>query len=68
MKLTLELEQDANGRWVAEVPELPGVSAYGNSPEAATSSAKALAFRILADQIEAGEISAAMVQNVSFGE
>lgn len=68
MKLTLELKQDANGRWTAEVPELPGVAGFGESPEAASASAKALSFRVLATQLEAGELSGAMVQNVSFGE
>jgi predicted RNase H-like HicB family nuclease len=66
MKLTLDLEQETDGRWIAEVPELPGVLAYGPTADEAARAARALAFRVLADQIEAGEISDTLVQNVSF--
>jgi predicted RNase H-like HicB family nuclease len=68
MKLTLEVTQDANGRWIAEVPELPGVTGYGNSAETASTAAKALSFRVLAAQLEAGDLNGTMVENVSFGE
>lgn len=66
MKLTLDVEQEADGRFIAEVPELPGVRAYGATEEDAARLARVLAFRALADQIEAGELSATMVQTVSF--
>jgi len=66
MTLTIELEQEADGRWIAEVPELPGVLAYGDSPDHAAQSARALAFRVLADQIDAGEVDATAVTYVSF--
>jgi len=45
---TVEIEQEADGRWLAEVVELPGVLAYGDSPEAAVSRGQALARRVLA--------------------
>jgi predicted RNase H-like HicB family nuclease len=55
MKLTLEVEQEEDGRWIAEVPELPGVLAYGHSREQAIASAEALALRVLAERLENGE-------------
>jgi predicted RNase H-like HicB family nuclease len=66
MKLTIELEQEVDGRWIAEVPELPGVLAYGDTQDKAAQLARALAFRVLADQLEAGEIDARSVNSVSF--
>lgn len=56
MRLTLEIEQEDDGRWIAEVVDLPGVLAYGAGPEEAIRSARALALRVLADQIENGEL------------
>ena len=55
MKLTLEVEQEEDGRWVAEVPELPGVLVYGDSREKAIAGAEALALRVLAERLENGE-------------
>lgn len=55
MTLTIELEQEADGRWIAEVPDLPGTLVYGSSPEEVTAKAKALALRLLADRLEDGE-------------
>ncbi|MGZ5196147.1 MAG: type II toxin-antitoxin system HicB family antitoxin [Ramlibacter sp.] len=52
MRLTLEYEQEADGRWLAEVPQLPGVIAYGATPGDAMSKAQALALRVLADRLE----------------
>jgi predicted RNase H-like HicB family nuclease len=66
MTLTIELEQESDGRWIAEVPELAGVLVYGDTQERASQLARALAFRVLADQIEAGEVEAGLVTNVSF--
>ena len=66
MRLTIELEQEADGRWIAEVPELSGVLAYGDTQDKAAQLARALAFRVLADQLEAGEIEAHSVNSVSF--
>ncbi len=55
MKLTLEVEQEEDGRWIAEVPDLPGVLTYGQSREQAIASAEALALRVLAERLENGE-------------
>ncbi len=49
LKLTIQLEQETDGRWIAEVPKLPGVLAYGDTEEKAAQLARALAFRVLAD-------------------
>jgi predicted RNase H-like HicB family nuclease len=51
----VEVQREADGRWVGEVPELPGVLAYGVDREEAIAKAKALAFRVLADRLEHGE-------------
>ena len=57
MNFTLECEQEADGRWIAEVPELPGVHAYGTSSSAAMAKAEVLALRVIAERIESGELS-----------
>lgn len=49
---TIETEQETDGRWIAEIVELPGVMAYGSTTEQAQANAEALAFRVLADEIE----------------
>jgi predicted RNase H-like HicB family nuclease len=51
----IELEQEEDGRWLAEVLELPGVMAYGQSQEAAVSKVQALALRVVAERLEHGE-------------
>lgn len=66
MTLTIELEQEADGRWIAEVPQLPGVLVYGDTQERAAQLVRALAFRVLADKIEAGDVDATTISNVSF--
>jgi len=53
MNIELELEED--GRWIAEVVDLPGVLTYGKTREEAISKVKALALRVLADRVEHGE-------------
>lgn len=58
MNCTLEIEQEPDGRWLAEVPELPGVMAYGATSEEAMVKAEALALRVLAEQLEHGEARA----------
>jgi predicted RNase H-like HicB family nuclease len=55
VKLKVEIEQEEDGRWIAEVPELPGVLAYGNSADDARAKVQALALRVLADRLEHGE-------------
>lgn len=58
MRFTLELEQEEDGRWIAEVPELSGALVYGQTREEAVARAKALALRVVADQLEHGETDA----------
>lgn len=55
MNLKIEVECEADGRWIAEVLELPGCLAYGQTQVDALAKAKALAFRVLADRLEHGE-------------
>jgi len=55
MKFELECEREEDGRWLAEVPQLPGVLAYGATAEEAMSKAEVLALRVLADRLEQGE-------------
>ena len=54
----IEFDQEEDGRWIAEVPELPGVMVYGQNKEEALSKAQALAFRVLADRIEQRDVDA----------
>lgn len=51
----LEIEREDDGRWLAEIPELPGVMAYGNTRQEAVDKAETLALRVLADRLEHGE-------------
>jgi len=51
MEFAIEYEQEEDGRWLAEVLELPGVLAYGRTPEEAIAKVQASALRVLADQI-----------------
>ena len=58
MNLTFETEQEDDGRWLAEVPEIAGVMAYGATQTEAMAKAEVLAFRALAEQLERGEFLA----------
>ena len=55
MQLTLTIDREDDGRWIVEVPELPGVMVYGASRSEAMAKAEVLALRVLADRIEHGE-------------
>jgi predicted RNase H-like HicB family nuclease len=55
MKLSIESGREDDGRWLAEVPELPGVLAYGVSRDEALAKAQVLALRVLAERIEHNE-------------
>jgi predicted RNase H-like HicB family nuclease len=55
MNFTIEIEQEEDGRIIAEIPDLPGVLVYGQSREEAIARAQALALRVLADRLEHGE-------------
>ena len=56
MQLTIRLLRETDGRWIADISELPGVTVYGATPEEATLKAKALALRVIAEEIEHGEM------------
>ncbi len=55
--LKIEIEQEEDGRWIAELPDLPGAMAYGDTREDAVAHVQALALRIAADKIEAHDQS-----------
>jgi len=61
----IELDQETDGRWIAEVSDLPGVLAYGVTRNDAISKVKALALRVIADQIEHGESTGTKSQSTS---
>ena len=65
MNYTIEYEQETDGRWIAEVPELPGVLAYGATADEAMAKAETLALRIIAERIETLE-SRPIPINISF--
>ena len=54
-RFTIEIEREADGRWIAEIAALHGVLAYGATREEAIARAKALALRVLAERLEHGE-------------
>ena len=60
MTFAIEIEQEKDGRWIAEIPELPGVIVYGQTREEAVARVEALALRVLAERIENGETSPAI--------
>jgi predicted RNase H-like HicB family nuclease len=53
--LEIEFDREEDGRWIAEIPALPGALSYGSTREEAARNVEALALRILADRIESGE-------------
>ena len=55
MTFRVEVEQEEDGRWIAEVIDLPGVLAYGQTQEEAKAKVQALALRVVADRLEHGE-------------
>lgn len=57
MNYKIEIEQEEDGRYLAEIVELPGVLVYGNSQEEAILKVQALALRVLADQLEQNQLS-----------
>jgi len=63
MNFSIEFERENDGRWIAEIPQLPGVMVYGATRDEARSRVEALALRVLADQIED---SALQVESISF--
>jgi predicted RNase H-like HicB family nuclease len=63
MKYSIEFELEDDGRWIAEIPQLPGVMVYGATREEAQARVEALALRVLADQIEE---TISSVESISF--
>ena len=55
MNISIELDREVDGRWIAEVPALPGVIVYGSTRSEAIAKAKALALHVIADRMEHGE-------------
>lgn len=53
--MRVEMEREEDGRWIAEVPELPGVMVYGQTREEAIARVEALALRVIADRLDHGE-------------
>ena len=65
MHLSIELDREDDGRWIAEARELPGVMTYGETREDAISNTERLAIDVIADRVKHGELPAAAL-NVSF--
>jgi predicted RNase H-like HicB family nuclease len=65
MNLRIEIEREADGRWIAEVPDLSGVMTYGKTRDEAIARVQALALRVLAERLEHGETAPDLLQ-VSF--
>ena len=63
MNFSIEFEIEDDGRWIAEIPQLPGVMVYGATREEARARVEALALRVLADQIEQ---NSSAVESISF--
>jgi predicted RNase H-like HicB family nuclease len=53
--MKIEIEKEDDGRWIAEIPDLPGVMVYATTGDEAISKAEALALRVLADRLNHGE-------------
>ena len=64
MNFTIEHKREEDGRWLAEVPELAGVLAYGATADEAMAKAESLALRVLAKRLDNGE---AKPQSISIG-
>ena len=55
MNLLIETDQETDGRWIADVSEIPGAMAYGQTKHEAVARAEALALRVIAERLENGE-------------
>lgn len=53
--MKIEIDREDDGRWIAEIPEMPGVMAYGESRQEAITKVEALTLRLIADRIDHGE-------------
>ena len=66
MNLAIELEQEDDGRWIAEIDELNGVLVYGDTKDEAIKNVKMLALRVIADRLENGESLPQQVESLIF--
>jgi len=66
MTFIVELDQEEDGRWIAEVVRIPGALAYGRTQDEALVKVEALALRVIADRLEYGEIAPAQLVAISF--
>jgi predicted RNase H-like HicB family nuclease len=66
MQFDIQYEQEEDGRWLAEVMELPGVLAYGRTSDEAVARVQALALRVLADRLDHGESLPSRLMSISF--
>jgi predicted RNase H-like HicB family nuclease len=66
MNLAIEIEQETDGRWIAEIDELNGVLVYGETREEAIRKVKTLALRVVADRLENGESLPQQVESLIF--
>ncbi len=66
MNLAIELEQEDDGRWIAEIDDLNGVLVYGETREDAITKVKTLALRVIADRLENGESLPQQVESLVF--
>lgn len=65
MRFNIEFEREEDGRWIAEIPDLPGVMVYGATRDEAQSKVEALALRVIADRIESQGTRADRVEFVA---
>lgn len=65
MDFTVECEREEDGRWIAEVLEIPGALVYGQTQQEAIAKVKALALRVLADRLDHGETESE-IMSISF--
>lgn len=56
VRFRIDLEQEKDGRWIAEIADLPGVMTYGVTRDKAIAAAEALALRVIADRLEHAEV------------
>jgi len=66
LNLRIDITREDDGRWMVDIVDLPGVLDYGTSRAAALATAKALALRVLADRLDAGELPADGLGGVHF--
>jgi predicted RNase H-like HicB family nuclease len=62
MLLAIEYYREDDGRWLADIPALPGVTVYGRTKKQATAAVQALALRLIADRLEHGEAATSVLR------